>query len=84
MRAALSTVSQMASAAASQPGIDSMVLAIVGPGGVLFEKGYGTLRANETNSTVPDRNSIYRIGSTSKMFTVLETLMLRERGALSL
>ncbi|KAF9048730.1 beta-lactamase/transpeptidase-like protein [Panaeolus papilionaceus] len=84
MRAALSTVSQMASAAASQPGIDSMVLAIVGPGGVLFEKGYGTLQANETNSTVPDRNSIYRIGSTSKMFTVLETLMLRERGALSL
>ncbi|PPQ66550.1 hypothetical protein CVT24_007115 [Panaeolus cyanescens] len=86
LRAALSQVDRMASDVASQAGIDSIMLAIVAPGGVLFEKGYGTLRANETAPAlgkVPDRHSIYRLASTSKMFAVLETLLLREKGALS-
>ena len=71
---------------ATQPDIDSLVVAVVTPAGPIFEKGYGVLKANETENEgqLPvDRNSIYRIASVSKMFTVLETLILRARGALN-
>lgn len=69
--------------------VDSISVGIVTPAGILFEGGYGVLKANGTdtedhNITTPvDRNSIYRIASISKMFTVLETLILREKGALN-
>lgn len=69
----------------SHPDIDSLSIAIVTPAGTLFEQSYGVLRANETASKRPvSRNSIYRIASITKMFTMLETLILRERGALNL
>ena len=70
----------------TQRDIDSLVVAVVTPAGPIFEKGYGVLKANETEKEgqLPvDRNSIYRIASVSKMFTVLETLILRARGALN-
>ncbi|KAF9048731.1 beta-lactamase/transpeptidase-like protein [Panaeolus papilionaceus] len=69
-----------------EPTVDSIAFALVGPDGVLFEKGYGILRANETDVSKQgsiDRDSIYRIASISKMFTVLETLVLREKGVLN-
>ncbi|KAJ7897057.1 beta-lactamase/transpeptidase-like protein [Mycena olivaceomarginata] len=56
--------------------IDSLSIAVVTPAGPIFEHGYGK-RGSVT------RDSIYRIASITKMFTVLETLILRERGALS-
>ncbi|KAF8640639.1 hypothetical protein AX17_000296 [Amanita inopinata Kibby_2008] len=70
----------------NQPDVDSIAVAVVTPASTVFERGYGVLRANETD---PDRrgkvdgDSIYRIASITKMFTVLETLILRERGVLS-
>ncbi|KAJ6575319.1 beta-lactamase/transpeptidase-like protein [Mycena capillaripes] len=66
--------------------IDSLSLAVVTPDGPIFERGYGVLRANES---APEefgsvtRDSIYRIASITKMFAVLETLILRERGILN-
>ncbi|KXN88763.1 Beta-lactamase-like protein 4 [Leucoagaricus sp. SymC.cos] len=69
----------------SHSDIDSLSIAIVTPTGTLFEQSYGVLKANETDSDRPvSRDSIYRIASITKMFTVLETLILRERGALNL
>jgi CubicO group peptidase (beta-lactamase class C family) len=71
---------------ASKPDVDSIAVSIVTAAGPLFEAGYGILKANETDmeETHPvNRDSIYRIASISKMFTVLETLILRGRGALN-
>ncbi|KAF5342267.1 hypothetical protein D9611_001309 [Ephemerocybe angulata] len=65
--------------------LDSLSIAVVTPAGPIFTRGYGLLKANDTSSkAVPDKDSIYRLGSISKMFTVFETLLLREKGALSL
>ncbi|TFK40872.1 beta-lactamase/transpeptidase-like protein [Crucibulum laeve] len=66
--------------------IDSIAIAVVTPAGTVFERGYGVLRPNETTAQrrgTIDANSIYRIASVTKMFTVLETLILRERGILN-
>ena len=69
----------------TQNPIDSLSIAVVTAAGPLFEKGYGVLRANESveEQNPVERNSVYRIASISKMFTVLETLILRERGILN-
>lgn len=64
---------------------DSIAVSIVTSNGPLYEKGFGIARANETEAlkrTPPNRDSIYRLASVSKLFTVLETLILRERGIL--
>jgi len=69
----------------AQKPIDSLSIAVVTAAGPLFQKGYGVLRANESleGQKPVDGNSVYRIASISKMFTVLETLILRERGVLN-
>lgn len=69
-------------------GIDTLSVAVITPNGPIFERGYGVLRANESRRAGQeqrpvDRDSIYRIASVTKMFTVLETFILRERGALN-
>lgn len=82
--AAIKLDAQLA-ARAALPGTDSLVVAVVTPAGVLWSKGYGRRHANETGNTArPDLDTSYRIGSISKMFATLETLILRERGALNL
>lgn len=66
--------------------IDSLAVAVVTPAGTVFEHGYGSLRANETDPSrrgQVNQDSIYRIASVTKVFTVLETLILRERGSLN-
>ncbi|KIY69156.1 beta-lactamase/transpeptidase-like protein [Cylindrobasidium torrendii FP15055 ss-10] len=71
-------------ARASEDDIDSLSVAVVTPFGTVFERSYGVLRANESSPSAPvDSHSIYRIASITKMFTVLETLILREKGTLS-
>ncbi|KIJ61713.1 hypothetical protein HYDPIDRAFT_115522 [Hydnomerulius pinastri MD-312] len=68
-------------------GIDSLSVAVVSSNGSLFEWFRGPLRANETDVEargLVDRNSIYRVASISKLSTALETLILRDRGVLSL
>ena len=70
----------------SQADIDSIAVSVVTAAGTLYEAGFGVLRANETCNEEPtpvDGESIYRLASISKMFTVLETLILRERGVLN-
>lgn len=84
--AASTSLDSFLSERTSRSDIDSLSIAVVTPAGTVFERGYGTLKANETDpqkkGTV-DSAAIYRIASVTKMFTVLETLILRERGALS-
>ncbi|KAF8120130.1 beta-lactamase/transpeptidase-like protein [Boletus edulis] len=70
-----------------QRGIDSLSVAVVGSEGSLYEGFWGTRRANESSigeDTTVDRHSIYRLASISKLFTALETLILRDRGVLKL
>ncbi|KIY65470.1 beta-lactamase/transpeptidase-like protein [Cylindrobasidium torrendii FP15055 ss-10] len=72
---------------ATDDGIDGLAVAIVTSSGVLWEKYMGPLKANETDLAKRghvDKHSIFRIASGSKLFTTLETLILREKGALSL
>jgi CubicO group peptidase (beta-lactamase class C family) len=67
--------------------LDSVAVSVITSGGSIYEGFRGALRANETTDGMRgkvDRHSIYRIASVSKMFTCLETLILRNRGALSL
>lgn len=66
--------------------MDSLAIAVVTPGGAIFEKGYGVLKANDTaGKQYPvNKDSIYRIASVSKMFAIFEALLLREKGFLSL
>ena len=70
----------------SKVDVESIAISVVTSGGALYEAGFGVLRANETyneEAKPVDGESIYRIGSISKMFTVLETFILRERGVLN-
>ena len=67
-----------------QGGIDSLSVAVVGSEGSLYESFLGTRRANESDVGTVDRYSIYRLASISKLFTALETLILRDRGVLKL
>lgn len=66
-------------------GIDGLVVAIVTGQEAIYDTAMGPLKANETSperrSTV-DKHSIFRIASGSKLFATLETLILREKGAL--
>jgi CubicO group peptidase (beta-lactamase class C family) len=64
--------------------IDSLSVAVVTSSGALFEENYGVVRGNETASSPPTTShSQYRIASVSKLFAVLEGLLLEQRGALS-
>ncbi|KAN0082374.1 Beta-lactamase/transpeptidase-like protein [Tylopilus felleus] len=67
--------------------IDSLSVAVVGSKGSLYEGFWGTRRANESDAgedTKVNKHSIYRVASISKLFTALETLVLRDRGVLKL
>jgi CubicO group peptidase (beta-lactamase class C family) len=67
--------------------LDSLAVAVVTSAGSIYESFHGPLRANESlavDKRQVDRHSIYRIASISKMFACLETLILRNRGALNL
>lgn len=68
----------------SKGDIDSLSVVVVTPGGAIFEENYGVMRGNETASSPPTTShSQYRIASVSKLFAVLQGLVLEQRGALS-
>ncbi|KAG9309359.1 beta-lactamase/transpeptidase-like protein [Chiua virens] len=67
-----------------QGGIESLSVAVVGSEGPLYEVFLGKRQANESEDTTVDQHSIYRLASISKLFTALETLILRDRGVLRL
>ncbi|CAK5276248.1 unnamed protein product, partial [Mycena citricolor] len=84
---ALKNVDRLVEAQYAQGGIDGLIVAIVTRDGAIYERAIGPLKANETDVAKRghiDRNSIFRLASGSKLFAVLETWVLRERGALNL
>lgn len=70
------------------PNIDSLVIAVITANGTVFEKGYGIRIANETDPALqggtPDRNTLYRIDSSSKLLTAIETMYLKQQGLVTL
>ena len=67
----------------SQESIDSLSVAVVTSGDVLYERNFGVLKANETNSPLTTSYDSYRIASVSKLFTVFEGFILEQRGIIS-
>jgi hypothetical protein len=64
--------------------IDSLVVGVVGPTGLLRSKGYGISRANESDATeLLNEHSIYRIASVSRLYATLVTFIQRDRGDLN-
>ncbi|KAL5508717.1 hypothetical protein ACEPAG_4802 [Sanghuangporus baumii] len=63
--------------------IDSLSFAVVTSDGPVFEKNFGVMRGNESNSPATTSHSMYRLASVSKLFTVFEGLLLEQKGALS-
>ncbi|KAJ7683520.1 beta-lactamase/transpeptidase-like protein [Mycena rosella] len=85
MTAAFENIDALVHKSYSDGGIDGLVVAIVTGEGVVYETAIGPLKANETLPEIRgavDRHSIFRIASGSKLFATLETLVLREKGAL--
>jgi CubicO group peptidase (beta-lactamase class C family) len=81
----LETVDAFARKSFAANEIDGLAISVVTAEATVYETGLGVLKANETDPEkrgVIDRHSIFRIASGSKLFAVLETLMLREKGAL--
>lgn len=71
------------SARFSKGDIDSLSVAVITSEGPLFEKNWGVMRGNESGSLPTTSDSMYRIASVSKLFTVLEGLILEQKHALS-
>ena len=67
----------------AQGSIDSLSVAVISSEGALYERNFGVLRANETNSPLTTSHSTYRIASISKLFTALEGFVLEQRGVIS-
>jgi hypothetical protein len=68
----------------SREDVDSVTVAVVTANGPIFSKGYGVLCGNETEKRGPvNEDTIYRIASISKLFTVLELWILKEKGAIA-
>ncbi|KAI0738330.1 beta-lactamase/transpeptidase-like protein [Daedaleopsis nitida] len=63
--------------------IDSLSVAVVTSAGVLYEKNFGVMRANETDSPPTHSHSMYRIASVGKLFPVLEGFVLAQKGLIS-
>lgn len=63
--------------------ISAMTVSIVKDGEVILAKGYGTQNREENIPVTPER-SLFRIGSTSKLFTWLSVMQQFERGNLDL
>lgn len=68
----------------SKGDIDSLSVTVVSSDGPLYEKNFGVLRTNETESRKTDSHSMYRIASVTKLFTMIEALILEQKGVLSL
>ncbi|KZO91613.1 beta-lactamase/transpeptidase-like protein [Calocera viscosa TUFC12733] len=67
--------------------LDSINIAIVTAEGSIWELSLGAQRANETDPLKRgevNRDSIYRVASVSKLFTMVETLILQQKGVLKL
>lgn len=62
-------------------GIPAAHVSVIGAGGVIFQRGYGSAGAD---GRPPDRTSMFPLGSISKQFTAAAVLALVDSGKLSL
>jgi CubicO group peptidase (beta-lactamase class C family) len=84
IRAASLRTGQFLESRFSKKDIDSLSVAVVSSDGVLFEASYGVMRGNESGTSLTtNSDSMYRIASVSKLFTVLEGHILAEKGVIS-
>ncbi len=83
IRAATKLLDDYLASKYAQGSIDSLSIAVITSAGTLYERNFGVLRANETNSPPTTSHSSYRIASVSKLFTVLEGFILEQRGVIS-
>lgn len=65
-----------------QRDLKGLAIGIVIDGELAYSKGFGIV--DPTTKTVPDADTVYRIGSVSKSFTGLALLTLRDEGVLQL
>ena len=68
--------------------MDSLSVGVVTSTGTVFEKSWGVVRGNESaregeGGVETTSGSSYRIASVSKLFAVLEGLVLEQRGVIS-
>lgn len=63
--------------------IDSLSVAVITSAGAIFEKNWGTTRGNESGGPKTTSHSTYRIASVTKVFPVLEALILEQKQVLS-
>ncbi|WP_248931013.1 beta-lactamase family protein [Paenibacillus hamazuiensis] len=63
--------------------IGAVSVSVVGNGQILAEKGYGVMDKSSQMPVDPN-DSVFRIGSVSKVFTAAAILQLRDQGKLSL
>lgn len=85
--AAVKSVDKALGSFYNKGGIDSITVAVVTPFGSIYEAFWGSIRANETMESergTPDRNTIYRLASISKLFTAMETYILRDRAGINM
>ena len=68
---------------ATTASVDSVTIGVVGPQGLLWSGGFGKARANGTDDTPPNENTVYRIGSVSKLFAAMEGFVLQNKGYLN-
>ncbi|KAH9917603.1 beta-lactamase/transpeptidase-like protein [Fomitopsis serialis] len=82
-RAATQSLDEFFTTRFSKGDIDSLSVAVVTSIGSLYEGHFGVMRGNESATSPPTtRHLMYRIASVSKLFTVLEGLILEQRGVI--
>lgn len=59
--------------------VGGLVVGVVGPNGLEWSKGYGTVRTEKL-----DKDTIFRVASISKMFTAVIALILARQGKIKL
>lgn len=83
IHAAVKTLDDYFTSRFTKENIDTLSVAVVTSNGTLYEHNFGPLRANETGSSPVNSLSMYRLASVSKLFTVLEGVILEQRGVIS-
>lgn len=68
----------------AQGDIDGLSVAVVTSAGPIFESNWGVQRGNESSISPPmTSHSIHRISSVTKIFPILEGLVLEQQGIIS-
>jgi len=82
LAAAFPAIDKAMAAELAAQGLPGVSVGIVIDGELAYAKGFGVV--DPATETVPDADTVYRIGSITKSFTGLALLSLRDRGALAL